>query len=38
VISADEVDAVGITKLEADEEGDCFDTEEAAVYVVAYST
>jgi hypothetical protein len=35
VVTADEVDAVGVTQLEADEEGDCFDAEEAAVDIVA---
>ena len=34
VIAADQGDAAGITKLEADKEGDGFDTEEAAVDVV----
>lgn len=36
MVSADKVDAVWIAKLEADEEGDCFDTEETAVYIVAW--
>lgn len=35
VVAADQVDAVGVSKLEADEEGDGFDGEEAAVDVVA---
>ena len=35
VVAADEVHAGGVAEFEADEEGDCFDGEEAAVYVVA---
>lgn len=35
VVATDEVDAVGVAEFEADEEGNCFDAEEAAVYVVA---
>ena len=35
VVAADEVDAVRVAEFEADEEGDCFDGEEAAVDVVA---
>lgn len=36
VVSADEVNAMWVAKLEADEEGYCFDTEETAVYIVAW--
>lgn len=36
MISADEMDAVRVAKLEADEEGDGFDTEKPAVYIVAW--
>ena len=36
VVAADEVHAGGVAQFEADEEGDCFDGEEATVYVVAW--
>lgn len=36
VVAADEVDARWVAKFEAHEEGDCFDAEEATVYVIAY--
>ena len=36
VVAADQVHARGVAELEADEEGDCFDGEEAAVYVIAW--
>ena len=36
VVAADEVDAGGVAEFEADEEGDGFDAEEAAVDVVAW--
>jgi hypothetical protein len=36
VVAADEVHAVGVAEFEADEEGDGFDAEEAAVDVVAW--
>jgi hypothetical protein len=36
VVSADEVDAVGVAEFEADEEGDCFYAEETTIDVVAY--
>lgn len=34
VVASDEVDALRVAEFEADEEGDCFDAEEAAVDVV----
>lgn len=37
VVAADKVDAGWIAEFEADEEGDSFDAEEAAVNVVAYT-
>ena len=36
VIAADQVHAGWVAQFEADEEGDCFDGEEAAVYVIAW--
>ena len=36
VVAADEVHAGWVAELEADEEGDCFDGEEAAVDVVTW--
>lgn len=36
VVAADEVHAVGVAEFEADEEGDGFDAEEAAVDIVAW--
>jgi hypothetical protein len=35
MVAADEVHAVGVAELEADEKGDGFDAEEASVDVVA---
>lgn len=35
MVSADEVNAVGVAEFEADEEGDCFYAKETTVYVVA---
>lgn len=37
MVATDEMDAVWITELKADEERDCFDAEKTAVDVVAYS-
>lgn len=36
VVAADQVYAVGVAEFEADEEGDCLDREEAAVYVITW--
>ena len=36
VVASDEVHALRVAEFEADEEGDCFDAEEAAVDVVSY--
>lgn len=36
MVSADEVDAVGVAEFEADEERDCFYAEETTINVVAY--
>lgn len=38
VVASDEVDALRVAEFEADEEGDCFDAEEAAVDVVPWGT
>ena len=36
VVAADEGYAVGVAELEAEEEGDGFDGEDAAVYIVTF--
>ena len=38
VVAADEVDSVGVAEFQADEEGDGFDAEEAAVDIVTFDT
>ena len=36
MVAADEVDSMRVTKLEADEEGDRFDREEASVDIITW--
>ena len=36
VVASDQVHARGVAQFEADEEGDCFDGKETAVYIVAW--
>lgn len=37
MVAADQVHAGRVAQFEADEEGDCFDGEESAIYVVAWT-
>lgn len=36
MVAADEVDSMWVAKLEADEEGNCFDREEASVDIITW--
>ena len=38
MVAADEVDSMWVAKLEADEEGDCFNRKEASVDIITWRT